>query len=222
MKLIIFDCDGTLADSQHAIVTAMTRAFDHHKRPVPTRENVLSVVGLSLHIAIADLLPPRTPDREIDELAQSYKSAFHELRRDPTFHEPLYPGIAELIVRLVARDDILLGVATGKSDRGLHTLLDREGVRQHFATLQTADHHPSKPDPAMIHAALNETGVDPNNAMMVGDTTFDILMAQAAGVYALGVNWGYHTHDDLVEAGAPKVATSANEIETVFGEVFSR
>ncbi|MEO1282444.1 MAG: HAD-IA family hydrolase [Pseudomonadota bacterium] len=221
MKLVIFDCDGTLADSQHAIVTAMTQAFERHNREAPLRNDVLSVVGLSLHIAISDLLPDGTSDRDIDDLAQSYKNAFHDLRRDPTFHEPLYPGIKNLIEDLGAQDDVLLGVATGKSDRGLHTLLDREGVRDHFATLQTADHHPSKPDPAMIQAALNETGVDAKNAIMIGDTTFDVLMARAASVYALGVDWGYHPASDLIAAGAPRVATSADEIATITRDVFA-
>jgi phosphoglycolate phosphatase len=91
-----------------------------------------------------------------------------------------------------------LGVATGKSRRGLDILLDKHGLRDYFITAQCADVHPSKPHPAMLQAALAETGIAAKNAVMIGDTQFDMEMAGAAGVHAIGVTWGYHEVDRLV------------------------
>lgn len=222
MKLIIFDCDGTLADSQNAIVAAMAQAFDRHGLAAPARADVLSVVGLSLSVAIAGLRPDDATADEIAAIAEDYKKAFHDLRRDPAFSEPLFPGVRELITGFSARDDIALAVATGKSMRGLTTLLAREGIADHFVSLQTADHHPSKPDPAMIHAALAEIGVEAEDAVMVGDTTFDVMMAAAAGVLPIGVSWGYHAAEDLTAVGAGRVAHAAHEVAAHVDDHFSQ
>jgi phosphoglycolate phosphatase len=103
-------------------------------------------------------------------------------------------------------DGWLLGVATGKSDRGLEHCLASHGLSRHFVTLQTADRHPSKPHPAMLEAALFEAGAMPQHAVMIGDTAYDMMMAVNAGVRALGVDWGYHTPAELSDAGAEAVA----------------
>ena len=113
--------------------------------------------------------------------------------------------IADLVEALHA-DGWLLGVATGKSDRGLEHCLASHGLSRHFVTLQTADRHPSKPHPAMLEAALFEAGAMPQHAVMIGDTAYDMVMAVNAGVRALGVDWGYHTPAELVDAGAEIVA----------------
>lgn len=220
MKLVIFDCDGTLADSQHAIHAAMTRAFELHGLEPPPREAVLSVVGLSLDYAVMELLPAPRPPEDVHRMAQDYKLAFQDLRRDPAFTEPLFPGIRDLLDDLARRDDVLLGVATGKSNRGLKSLLEREGLARHFVTLQTADDHPSKPDPAMIEAAILETGAERGRTAMIGDTTFDVLMAREAGVHAIGVAWGYHPATQLEAAGAGRIATAASELATILDELF--
>jgi phosphoglycolate phosphatase len=202
MKLVLFDCDGTIVDSQHVIVAAMEHAFLVARLKAPARADILSVVGLSLAPAIARLLPPGTaPDAAMD-LAEVYKGAFQELRRDPANHEPLYPGAREVITALAARPDVVLGVATGKSRRGVDVLFAREGLASLFQTIQTADDHPSKPHPSMIHKALNETGVLASCAVMIGDTTYDVEMARAAGVVPIGVTWGYHEASALEAAGA--------------------
>ena len=113
--------------------------------------------------------------------------------------EPLYAGIAALIDELDA-EGRLLGVATGKSDRGLHACLDTHGIKHRFVSLQTADRHPSKPHPAMLEAALGDAGVAPADAVMIGDTSFDMDMARAAGVGFIGVAWGYHEVAQLADA----------------------
>ena len=209
-RLAVFDCDGTLVDSQHSICTAMFRAFEDEKLPVPDRTSVLSVVGLSLPLAIARLLPEADADFH-DHLSERYKFAFQQMRRENAVSEPLYPGIADL-VRELDTDGWLLGVATGKSDRGLGLCLSHHGIANHFVTLQTADRHPSKPHPSMLLTAMAEAGAVPETTVMIGDTSFDIDMALTAGVRALGVGWGYHAPADLIAAGADAVAMDSGQL----------
>ncbi len=209
-RLAVFDCDGTLVDSQHSICTAMTRAFEEQKLPAPDRLSILSVVGLSLPHAMARLLPGAEPDFH-DHLSERYKIAFQRMRRDQAVSEPLYPGIADLI-RQLDGDGWLLGVATGKSDRGLALCLASHGMAAHFVTLQTADRHPSKPHPSMLLAAIAEAGAAPETTVMIGDTVFDIDMGTAAGVRSIGVGWGYHAPMDLIAAGAAAVAMDSGEL----------
>lgn len=205
MKLVIFDCDGTLIDSQHGIVESMSRALaDEGLAPV-SREDILSVVGLSLTFAVERLLPSASPD-VVARVVDGYRSAFTELRQDRSLQEPLYDGMKELVTALNGHDDVLLGVATGKSIRGVHRLFDQHQWHSTFVTMQTADTNRSKPHPEMIDKAMSEAGVDAPNTVMIGDTTFDIEMAGNAGVRALGVAWGYHPVDELHRAGAHSVA----------------
>jgi phosphoglycolate phosphatase len=212
MKLVLFDCDGTIVDSQHMIVAAMRGAFAEVGLVAPPRETILSVVGLSLGVAVGRLVPATVEPDAIADLAARYKSRFQELRRDPVNHEPLYPGARDVIEALAACDDVVLGVATGKSRRGVDALFAREGFTGLFATIQTADEHPSKPHPAMVHQALRETVGRPDAAVMIGDTTFDMEMARAAGVVPLGVAWGYHDVAALQAAGAVAIATAYGEL----------
>ena len=202
--LVVFDCDGTLVDSQHSICTAMVRAFEEAKLTPPDRPAILSVVGLSLPRAMARLLPDADADFH-DHLSDRYKLAFQAMRRAEGVCEPLYPGIADLVAQLDAAG-WLLGVATGKSDRGLNLCLTHHGIIDRFVTLQTADRHPSKPHPAMLLAAMAEAGAAPETTVMIGDTSFDIDMGLAAGVRSIGVGWGYHPPADLIAAGAMAVA----------------
>jgi phosphoglycolate phosphatase len=212
MKLVIFDCDGTIVDSQHMIVAAMQGAFNKVGLVPPPRGEILSVVGLSLVPAVGRLLPGGGEPGLAEHLAELYKGAFQALRRDPLNHEPLYPGARAVIEGFAAREDIVLGVATGKSRRGVAALFEREGLDGLFATIQTADDHPSKPHPSMIHRALSEAVVSPESAVMIGDTTYDIEMARAAGVVPLGVSWGYHDVEALELAGAAAIATVYEDI----------
>lgn len=209
-RLAVFDCDGTLVDSQHSICVAMAEAFGGLGLGAPTRSEALSVVGLSLPEAMR-VLTPGADEAVQRELVAGYKAAFHALRANGGVEEPLYDGIADVVDALAAKG-WLLGVATGKSDRGLALCLTRHGLIDRFVTLQTADRHPSKPHPAMLLAAMAEVGVVPQNAVMIGDTSFDVTMARDAGVRALGVAWGYHPAEDLLGAGAFAVALNPGEI----------
>lgn len=213
--LVVFDCDGTLVDSQHSICAAMVRAFEGVKHTPPDRLAILSVVGLSLPIAMARLLPDAEADFH-DHLAERYKLAFQAMRREQGVVEPLYPGIADLVEELDAAG-WLLGVATGKSDRGLQLCLSHHGIADRFVTLQTADRHPSKPHPSMLLTAMAEAGATPQSTVMIGDTSFDIDMGLAAGVRCIGVAWGYHLREDLLAAGAHAVAMDSAELRGHIG-----
>ncbi len=215
LRLAIFDCDGTLVDSQHSIVAAMQSAFDAVSLPCPARAEVLSIVGLSLPQAMARLMPEAEPGFHL-EIAEHYKQAFHDLRARGELNEPLYEGIAGLLDALDA-EGWLLAVATGKSDRGLRLVLEHHGLFGRFVSLQTADRHPSKPHPGMIEAALAQAGVSREHAVMIGDTSFDMMMARAAAVPALGVGWGYHLPDELFAAGARSVAMDSAELSRHIG-----
>lgn len=199
-RLAIFDCDGTLVDSQHNICRAMEVCFSAAGLEPPERERTRRVVGLSLVEAMRAMLPEAPSDVHFS-LAEDYKKAFQSMRAEGLADEPLYDGIVELLDRLEA-DGWLLGIATGKSDRGLALCLDHHGLLSRFTTLQTADRHPSKPHPSMIEQALAEAGADAEASLMIGDTSFDMMMARSAGVSAIGVTWGYHGADELIKAGA--------------------
>lgn len=210
LRLAIFDCDGTLVDSQADIGAAMDAAFALAGLTPPPRAATRRVVGLSLHEAMRRLAP-EGDDTLHAELAQLYKDSFRTRREAGQVGEPLYEGIAALIEELAA-DGWLLGVATGKSDRGLAHCLATHGLSHHFVTLHTADRHPSKPHPSMIEACLADTGAARESTAMIGDTSFDMAMAVNAGVRALGVDWGYHPPHELTEAGAHAVAGSMREL----------
>jgi len=210
IRLAIFDCDGTLVDSQADIALAMEAAFAAHALPAPPRADIRRIVGLSLGEAIRRLAPG-VDDETAASLVTGYKDAFRARRAAGAVDEPLYDGIAALIADLDAAG-WLLGVATGKSDRGLAHCLERHGLTGHFVTLQTADRHPSKPDPSMIAACLDATGAAVAQTVMIGDTAFDMAMAVNAGVRAIGVDWGYHHPAELVAAGAEAVAGSVEEL----------
>lgn len=205
-RLFVFDCDGTLVDSQHNIVAAMAAAWARHDLPAPAAGEVRRIVGLTLEIAIARLLP-EADDSTHHTLAAAYREIVHDLRTGKaqgTMDEPLFPGIRELIEALAA-PEIFLGVATGKNRRGLEHTLGTHGLRERFHTLQTADVCRSKPDPEMVLRAMAETGIEAASTVVVGDTSFDMEMARSAGATAVGVAWGYHEVPELWSAGAHAV-----------------
>ncbi|MDE9451100.1 HAD-IA family hydrolase [Aliiroseovarius sp. Z3] len=221
LRLAVFDVDGTLIDSQDFIVEAMNRAFGAMGVTLPTRAEVLSIVGLSLHDAIRRLVPSMSPT-EVTEASQQYKDMFIQLRAEKggEASAPMYPGARAALEHLHKRDDVLLGVATGKARRGLDHAYDAHDLRHFFVTSQTADSHPSKPHPSMLQAALAETGADATNAVMIGDTSFDIEMGRAAGYRTIGVTWGYHPRERLVTAGADLLIDTYADLAAALDELW--
>jgi phosphoglycolate phosphatase len=214
MSLVIFDVDGTLVDSQHHIVEAQRRAFAFLGLAAPARIQSLSVVGLSLTEAFTLLVGPEGP---VEALTEAYKQAWTQLRHETGFAETLYPGAAAALAALAAVPSITLGIATGKSVRGVDRLIATHGWDGLFKTVQTADDHPSKPHPSMIEQAMAETGIAARDTVMIGDTTYDMDMAKAAGVRAIGVAWGYHEPASLLASSAERVVGSFAELLEVLG-----
>jgi len=199
MQLVLFDLDGTLVDSSAVIIASQTRTFEAHGLPVPSREAMFAVVGLSLPLAMQAHVGPDGP---YAAMAETYRAIYHDIRTWPEFHDPLFAGAAETLDRLGGRDDVLLGIATGKGRRGVANIADREGWAGRFVTIQTADDGPSKPAPDMIINAARAAGVSPRDVLMIGDSVHDIEMARAAGAFGIGVSWGFMPVEALRAAGA--------------------
>ncbi|WP_390586471.1 HAD-IA family hydrolase [Erythrobacter sp. MTPC3] len=212
-RLAVFDCDGTLVDGQADVCWAMEQAFTRAGHTPPDENEVRRAVGLSLGVAIRGLAP-QLSDEEAGEVTEFYKSSFRARRDEGLLDEPLYDGIADLL-RALHADGWALAVATGKSDRGLTACLAGHGLTDLFVSLQTADRHPSKPHPAMLEAALFEAGAQPAQAVMIGDTSFDMQMGRAANVRTLGVAWGYHPPEELIATGAAQVADTVADLRAM-------
>jgi phosphoglycolate phosphatase len=209
-RLALFDCDGTLVDSHASIVRAMSECFTSHGLAAPSRADTRRIIGLSLPQIMEMLVPDADADTH-RALVDTYRLTFQRHRGEGLVEEPLFEGLAEALDALEAAG-WLLGVATGKSDRGLRFCLEHHGIHARFVTLQTADRHPSKPHPAMLHAAIAEAGASPETTVMIGDTSFDMMMAVSGGAHPLGVSWGYHAPDELRAAGALAVVESGSEL----------
>ena len=212
-RLAIFDCDGTLVDSQAIICRAMREAFVIEKLAPPDDMATRRAVGLSLTEAMARLLPDGDNAFHV-RLGETYKRVFQRLRAAGQVEEPLFSGIPEAL-RALDAEGWLLAVATGKSDRGLRHCLEVHGIETLFVSLQTADRHPSKPHPSMIVQAMADAGADPGTSVMIGDTSFDIGMGINAGCLTVGVAWGYHASEELFEEGAHYVADRPDQLPQI-------
>ncbi len=210
-RLIVFDFDGTLVDSQRVIIDCMSGAFAHHDLPVPTPDAIRRSVGLALEYAIASLLPDPEDGNLAIQVAGAYRERAYAIRESGSYDEPLFEGVRETIAAL-DQPEIWLGIATGKNRRGLLHSLEVHGLHHHFATLKTADDGPSKPHPEILQQAMDETGVAPENTVMIGDTTYDMLLAQNAGAQGIGVSWGYHGAEELSANGAARIVESFGEL----------
>lgn len=218
-RLVVFDCDGTMVDSQHHIVSAMHSAFAANGLIVPEADTVRRTVGLPLDAAIESLLPYGAGS--LAAVVDAYKQAAIAQRLVPDHHEPLFPGLVDALDRLEAAG-FLLGIATGKARRGLDFTLKTHGLTGRFVTLQTNDVVPAgKPAPDMVLQAMAETGADPGSTIVVGDTTYDMEMARNAGVRAIGVAWGYHDEEVLWNSGAQKVIKNFGELPDLVIELMA-
>jgi phosphoglycolate phosphatase len=216
-RLAIFDCDGTLVDSGASIHRALAETFAEHGLAVPPPHDSRKVIGLSLVEAMAALVPDASGE-EHASLTETYKRKFIAARAAGRVEEPLFDGIAPLLDTLEA-DGWLLAVATGKSDRGLGHCLACHGFGKRFVSLQTSDRHPSKPHPSMALQAMADAGAAPESTIVIGDTSFDMGMARAAGAMAIGAGWGYHEASELLAGGAVAVADEPLDILQVIARL---
>jgi phosphoglycolate phosphatase len=208
--LVVFDCDGTLVDSQHGIVACMAGAFAAEGHAAPTAAAVRRVIGLPLLECVARLGPALDAACHA-RIVEGYRAQRLILRQHGDHEEPLFPGALAALDAIAARG-ARLGIATGKGRRGLLAVLAQHGLAERFVTLQTSDSGPDKPHPAMLERAMEETGCAPAETVMIGDTVFDMQMARNAGVRAVGVGWGYHDPAELREAGAHLLIESFAEL----------
>ncbi|MFM8750889.1 HAD-IA family hydrolase [Rhabdaerophilum sp.] len=209
--LLLFDLDGTLLESAEMILECQRLAFTAIGLPVPSRERGLSIVGLSLREAFVELVGEHGP---VEELAEAYRQSFHALRTQGAELERLFPGVKPLLAELAASEPHCLGIATGKSQRGVRAVLGSYGWEGVFRTIQTSDDAPSKPHPGMIENACRETGIAPERTVMIGDSSFDMKMAKAAGAHAIGVSWGFQGVDLLRETGANEIVEDIDALST--------
>ncbi|MCK5934309.1 MAG: HAD-IA family hydrolase [Fulvimarina manganoxydans] len=211
MKAILFDCDGTIADSAGLICTIMDRSFEAHGLTPPAWESTRAIIGLSLDKAILALRPSLS-EADVAVLVAGYRHQYRAERARPDFVEHLFPGMRDLVLELSAQDEVFVGMVTGKSRRGVAAITAAHGLKDAFTIIRTADDCPSKPHPAMVLECCAEVGVAPADAIVVGDTTFDMEMARTAGSAALGVAWGSHHREQLERSGAQAVATDVPEL----------
>jgi phosphoglycolate phosphatase len=217
--LAIFDIDGTLVDSRASIFQAATEAARALGLPEPDYDRVRRIVGLSLPEALHTLEPQLTA-LELDRFVEGFRQCFHRLYAEG-HEEPLYPGATDLLRRL-HRDGWRLSLATGQNRKGVGRNLARQGWAELFVSSHCAEDGPGKPHPAMLHAALAAAACEPDSAIMIGDTTHDIVMARNAGVRPQGVAWGFHTPEEQIAAGAPHVATDFTDLEAALDRFAAR
>ena len=209
MRLVIFDLDGTLINSEALIIETVRESFAAVGQAIPTDDAIRSISGITAREAMGMLAPGIAEDR-IDVILNSYRT--HYQQRAGLAREPLFDGAMEALDRLQAQPDTILAVATGKGHAGAITLLERHDIIGRFHSIQTPAHNRGKPDPQMIETAMEKAGIGREATVMIGDTSHDMKMARAAGVKALGVAWGYHTVPELEAAGAHLVIHSMDQL----------
>lgn len=219
MKLVIFDCDGTLVDSQNKIGANMKEAFETVGLVWPGQAATRSIIGLSLLQAMSKMYPQGSNAEHVS-LVETYKEISH---RETTTQKPVmsfYDGALETIERLRKRDDMLLAIATGKSHRGVLFMLEAANLPENaFISIQTADSAASKPHPEMILNAMADAGgIGGHNTVMIGDASYDMEMARAANAHALGVDWGYQSVETLRNSGAHKIMSHFNQLDGILKE----
>jgi phosphoglycolate phosphatase len=219
-RLAVWDIDGTLIDSRAVIFECCRTAMLQAGLAEPSYDAVRRIVGMSLKPALG-LLAPSLDDPALERAVEAYKARFQHHRASGELAEPLYEGAEETLRRLKG-EGWLLAVATGKSRRGVEAILSLHGWEGLFDTTHCADDGPGKPHPSMVLEAMRATGAAPERTIMIGDTTHDMQMARAAGAYAQGVSWGFHTAEEIRQAGAHHVAEDFASLNRQLDRFFKR
>jgi phosphoglycolate phosphatase len=206
-KLIVFDLDGTLMDSEAKILRCLAAAATDADVPHPGEEAARNVIGLGMDEALIALFPDLQPAQRAQVLLHFRE---HYLHLDKT-ELVCFPGVPQGL-RELAQGGYLLAIATGRPRRGLDRVLAETGLQALFVASRCADEVHSKPHPRMLHEILQETGVSPEHAVMVGDTVYDVQMARGASVDALAVSYGVHPAERLLQEGAVACVDSFPEV----------
>ena len=196
--MVIFDLDGTLADSTGCVVHTMQVALEAHGLPAPDPEVVRSLVGLPLRTVVQRSLPEGTPAHAIDAVDLTYRALYPTLASKT---ERLFDGIPELLTSLCDAGATLV-IATGKSQRGAEASAKRLGLRAHFRSVHgIVPGTPGKPHTALLERVFRGARYAPDQAVMVGDTSYDLVMARHFGIASCAVGWGSHTLGHLKGCG---------------------
>lgn len=206
-ELIIFDWDGTLMDSAAKIVSCMQKAAEHCGVDIPSEDAVSHIIGISLKPAIKQLF--NTSDDELAErLTLAYKEVYLGADTTPC---PLFNGVTDMLKALTDAGNVL-AVATGKARRGLNRAWEQTGTGHFFTTSRCADEAESKPSPDMLLQLLDERGLTAGQALMIGDTTYDMQMAQSIGMDRVGVSYGVHAPVNLEKHNPKTIVHSIAEL----------
>jgi phosphoglycolate phosphatase len=193
VRLIVFDWDGTLMDSETQIVHSMFGAIADMQLEPRSADQCRNIIGLGLHEAIDTLYPGRNPDFAV-RFVERYRHHWFNVSQE----SDLFPGARETL-ELLSEAGFLLAIATGKGRVGLDKVLGHSGMEQLFASTRCADETRSKPHPQMLQEILTELGVDAHASLMVGDTEYDMGMAREAGVHPVAVSYGVHERQRLMQ-----------------------
>jgi len=205
-RFVVFDWDGTLADSTALIAAAIQQACRDIGEPVPDDSAARYVIGLGLADALRHVAPALAPERHRD-LAIRYRH--HYLTGDPQI--PLFAGAREMLDELNLAG-LLLGVATGKTRVGLTRALEQQGIADRFVATRCADEGFPKPNPDMLLHLMDRVGAEPRETLMIGDTTHDLLLARNAGVVAVAVSYGAHEAAELAQCDPLALVHSIGEL----------
>ncbi len=219
LTLVIFDLDGTLVDSLDGIHACMTRTLERHGMPPLDRDIVRGGIGLSLEGAWAQLLPDASP-ADVAALTDTYKQLFLANRAAGHDRDALFPDAKAVLTALDGKGH-LLAIATNKGRPGVEHVLNLHGLDGQFIAIRSAHDGPTKPHPDAVHDILRATGAEARHTVFVGDTETDMLTAKNANVAALGVGWGYHEPQMLLNAGAKAIAPEFAALPDLIDEVLA-
>lgn len=220
LKLVIFDLDGTLIDTVSLFIDSISSVFKGMGQPVPSEKRIRSISGLGMQIGLRRIAP-NLSEAEAVELIQLYRQEYLA-RATKSMQEGLFPGAIEALNSLHGRDEFVMAVATGKPLVNTNRVLEAHKVKGLFTSIHTPDTNIAKPNPDMIITAMGIVDVAPSHTVMIGDTTHDMEMSVAAGVKALGVDWGYHQPDELNEAGADVIVSDFDQMITAIDSLLEQ
>lgn len=206
-KCYIFDWDGTLMDSIERIVSSMQAAAKSLNISIPNDEITKSIIGLSLPIAVNTLFPDKGVNTQ-EKIVEQYKLQFQTLNTTPM---PLFNNVIEMLNQLKQNEKII-AVATGKGRNGLERVMELTQTKHYFNATRCADETKSKPHPEMLNQLLNELSINANEAVMIGDTGFDLEMANNAGIDCIAVTMGVGSAVQLAQYHPKAVVNSINEL----------